>query len=118
MTEEEKEKQRQYNKTWYKNNKSSFIQRVIKEKRQRIQDRKLFVDEIKLRNGCSLCGYNKNPAALDFHHRENKVGAISIVRNNFGLKKLLEEIDKCEILCANCHRELTYPHASIVQRIE
>lgn len=60
--------------------------------------------------GCSKCGYNKNYAALDFHHLRDKEFPLDS-RNigNRSLPSLLKELDKCILLCANCHREEHYP---------
>lgn len=56
---------------------------------------------------CQECGYNKCPAALDFHHRLGKDKLFKISGGK--LTKLTErakiELDKCDLLCANCHRE-------------
>ena len=55
--------------------------------------------------GCSLCN-EKDVCCLDFHHvSEDKDYAVS---NMVGLswKKILEEISKCILVCANCHRKL------------
>ena len=45
---------------------------------------------------------------MDFDHIEDKVGAVSqlIKANNIGALK--KEIEKCEIVCANCHRRRTF----------
>ena len=69
------------------------------------------VEMIKLSRGCAICGYNKYASALDFHHidRNTKIENVStMVHNgNFSIDDILEEIGKCEVLCANCHRELS-----------
>jgi hypothetical protein len=63
---------------------------------------------------CSICGYNKCFAALDFHHtnsctKEFEMSTFVINACNERNKQiLLKEISKCIILCANCHRELHY----------
>jgi len=64
---------------------------------------KNYKDELK--KECSICGYNKCKASLDFHHIENKGANISQITSVAGIK---EEIDKnpVVILCSNCHREL------------
>jgi hypothetical protein len=56
---------------------------------------------------CSVCGYNKCLAALEFHHRdpEEKDFEIGSTRGK-SWSSIKAEIDKCDLLCANCHREL------------
>ena len=58
----------------------------------------------KVGKGCADCGYNEHPAALQFDHIEdNKVGNVSTMAGSYGFHKILEEIEKCEVVCANCH---------------
>jgi hypothetical protein len=56
---------------------------------------------------CNKCGYDKCPAALDFHHLDpaEKDFTISQVSRTSWNDKLKAELDKCVLLCANCHRE-------------
>jgi hypothetical protein len=68
-------------------------------------ERKEFLDGIKLASGCTDCGYSKHPAALEFDHlpgTEKVAPVASMVLAD--MKRLLAEIEKCEIVCANCHR--------------
>ena len=65
---------------------------------------------IMLGGKCSKCGYNKNYAALDFHHKnmdekEEKSFGVSSKGMLSKWSKLVEETKKCVLLCANCHRE-------------
>lgn len=55
-------------------------------------------------SNCVDCGYS-NILALEFDHRnpEEKQYDISSILNNGSLKKLLKEIEKCDIVCRNCH---------------
>ena len=56
---------------------------------------------------CSICGYDKCNDALDFHHRDSKTKEFNISTNfNLSWGVLKNELDKCELLCSNCHREL------------
>lgn len=72
------------------------------------QTRRDLINKIKLDRGCSICGYNAHAAALDFNHiNGDKKFSISQDTKK-AMSKLLAEIDKCEILCANCHRIHTY----------
>lgn len=64
-------------------------------------------------NKCNKCGYNKCLAALTFHHLDKNekdfdIGSICVridSLNNLN-ESLIKELDKCELLCTNCHREL------------
>jgi hypothetical protein len=67
---------------------------------------------------CQRCGYSRCAAALDFHHRDRKEKSRTLshllaanVPANF--KKAVIEARKCDLLCSNCHRELTYPEHEI-----
>lgn len=62
---------------------------------------------------CSKCGYNKCEGALQFHHsnpneKDFAISEVNLNDTNFSIEKLLEEIDKCDLLCANCHFEEHY----------
>lgn len=56
---------------------------------------------------CSLCGYRgKNYASLDFHHLREKDFIISDAMGRHvkkSLQEILDEIDKCNLICRNCH---------------
>ena len=54
---------------------------------------------------CQQCGYNKCTAALEFHHVDPTQKDPTWSRG-WSLMRLKEELDKCDILCANCHREV------------
>ena len=75
---------------------------------------------IKLKgNGCKKCGYNKNYSALHFHHLSNKL--FNLDSRNIGnrsLKSLLLELDKCVLLCANCHAEEHNPELLLYKPTE
>lgn len=58
---------------------------------------------------CEKCGYDKCEGALQFHHTNPKkkdfaLGDINISKD-FQIEELYKEIDKCQLLCANCHAE-------------
>ena len=55
---------------------------------------------------CSVCGYDKCPAAMHFHHLNARQKEFSLGgAYNRSWKALTAELDKCIILCANCHAE-------------
>ncbi len=62
-----------------------------------------------LEHPCIDCG-EANPIVLDFDHRNGseKIHAVSkMTRGTFSIEKLQQEIDKCDVRCANCHRKRT-----------
>ena len=73
-------------------------------------ERKEAVSDIKAIQGCAKCG-DKRPYVLDFHHKDPSIkdGTISrMTSNNKNMSNIQQEIDKCVVLCANCHREFHY----------
>lgn len=63
---------------------------------------------------CAICGYQRCPRALGFHHidPEQKGFGLSSKGLTRSWDKIKEEIDKCVLLCANCHMEV---HEGITQ---
>jgi hypothetical protein len=56
---------------------------------------------------CSVCGYNKCLAALEFHHISPDKKEFEISRyRTYSFNTLAPELDKCLLLCSNCHKEL------------
>jgi Pyruvate/2-oxoacid:ferredoxin oxidoreductase delta subunit len=72
----------------------------------RLKERRQLIDEIKLSKGCSICGYKEHPVALDFDHLDpaQKKFTIGTRYTHSTIDALMQEIAKCRILCANCHR--------------
>lgn len=80
---------------------------VVKEKYIANRD---FVNSLK--DKCCICGYDKNKAALEWHHTDNnKEFTINKLAKNAitNKERILKEIEKCILVCANCHREIHYP---------
>lgn len=66
---------------------------------------------------CSMCGYNKFQGALEFHHTDpsQKDFAIAHKGHCTSWEKIKMELDKCILVCSNCHREL---HGNVTQQVE
>lgn len=75
--------------------------------KNKYQERKNLVNEIKFDIGCIKCG-EKRPYMLDFHHKDPSIKDTTIARltsNRNNIEDIQKEIDKCVVLCSNCHRE-------------
>jgi hypothetical protein len=95
--------------------KKSDAFRESRRKHNRLRDRthraniQRRVREIKLKKGCLFCGFNKHHAALEFHHRNPKEKKFRIaLSRNYSWKMVEQEIEKCDVLCANCHAILEH----------
>lgn len=77
-------------------------------KRSTEQQRKRKEQMVRLKGGkCSRCGYQGHIASFDFHHLDPKKKNFGIGNfKNRSLSNLQDELAKCILLCANCHREL------------
>ena len=64
-------------------------------------------------NKCYICGYDKCEAALEFHHRNKKLKRFAISNGlHLPWNVLKTEINKCVLLCSNCHKEF---HEGIIE---
>lgn len=93
------------------NKPSTYCKKCNKEsvKAAKLQKRDFKQKALEYKGGkCSLCGYNKCPTALEFHHVNPKEKEISVSQYSKFDEKLRLELDKCELLCSNCHREVHY----------
>lgn len=57
---------------------------------------------------CQLCGYSKHPGVLDFHHVDPTTKSFGISSGGFSRSwaNIEQEVKKCVLVCANCHREI------------
>ena len=88
---------------------------AYERQRKRGIKRKLKLIQLK-NNACKVCGYNKNMAVLTFHHVDPKIKSFNLDLNNIAQKhwhKVIDELDKCDLLCHNCHHELHHPDLNL-----
>jgi len=97
--------------SWYIRNKDKpeykeYRRRIKSEYRKKIRD---YVKSYKNGKVCTLCGF-ADYRALQFHHtdRDNKEYSISEAKTS-SIKKLKKEIEKCILICANCHQIEHHP---------
>jgi hypothetical protein len=87
---------------FYKNNKEHRIKLI----KNRYEENRKIVDKIKSAP-CMDCQLKFKPHQMDFDHLSNKIKDVSKMMLG-NTEKLLEEIRKCDLVCANCHRERTF----------
>jgi hypothetical protein len=99
------EKQRAAKRRYYERNRDAYRD---KNRRKREQLRSI-LREAKLRP-CADCGGAFPFYVMDFDHREGeeKTAEVAMLVNMLSLERLLREIAKCDLVCANCHRVRTY----------
>lgn len=88
---------------------SAYIQKystiVNKRNKSRHEERKKQIYKYKSEHPCERCG-EMDPRCLDFHHKDKAQKSFGVSGNHQrNWNKILEEIKKCEVLCANCHRK-------------
>lgn len=96
----------EYIRKHYQSNKQYYKDKAKVNKERNVAWLKQYKSDKK----CIKCGFS-HLAALDFHHRnpEDKHDQICVMaRSGCSIERLQKEIDKCDILCANCHRILHY----------
>lgn len=83
---------------------AEYMREAVKRRRKKLRE---MAREYK-GGKCAICGYNKCQRALSFHHRDpdQKDFGISARGLTRSWEKIKAEIDKCILLCANCHMEV------------
>ena len=98
-----KECQKLKSKAHYLKNKSMYFNRN-KNRQKEVVD---FIESIKKNSCCPFCSESE-PCCLDFHHikGEDKIYNIATMMRRYTLSSVKKEVEKCSIICANCHRKL------------
>lgn len=99
---------KQFNKTWYKDNNPEHRRTIRERKNSYKNSAQRYVIEYLLEHPCECCG-ETNPVVLEFDHIDSNTKSFNIgeltsrvVAKDLG--KLKAEMEKCNVLCANCHR--------------
>ncbi len=96
---------------YYHQNRNKQLLLAKKRKQRYVKERKELLAIIK-NKPCYDCGKTYPSWVMDFDHRQGKtkIGSVSFLafRKLLHFDKIKEEIAKCDLVCANCHRERTY----------
>lgn len=93
----------------YKDRARYNIEAVIKRRK------KLKVMAVELKGGkCQVCSYDRCVSALEFHHIDEKTKEFDLSTRGLtrSWEKIKNEVQKCVLVCSNCHREI---HAGLVR---
>lgn len=101
----------EYGKKYYAENREKRLKAIAVNVNSHRARRKELVDELKSKP-CMDCGGIFPPCVMDFDHRgeDDKIADICtmVTRRGTSMKRLLEEIAKCDLVCSNCHRIRTH----------
>ena len=100
---------RAYSKKHYQDNKDYYLNKAKMHNRNQRKWGREFIRRVKAMRGCIDCG-ESDPVILEFDHvRGDKVMNVAdMVNQSYGISTIKEEIRKCEVRCANCHRKVTH----------
>ncbi len=92
----------------------------MRRKRTLIEERTAYLIELFRKHPCADCG-ESDPLVLEFDHLGHKNFGIAAALRNRNWQSILDEIDACEVVCANCHRRRTalrggFARAAVAQR--
>ena len=104
MGYKDKDKQRAYTNTYYARNAGKRRKQIKAYQQKRHEE----IRKMKESTPCADCHVQYPYYVMDFDHRKNKCFNVSQAMRNTGWLKTLEEIAKCDIVCANCHRIRTH----------
>lgn len=94
---------RKRSRLYYKDHKAIHIKNVGKRNAIVVGRNRKFTDDYKSERGCKYCP-EKETCCLQFHHLGDKDESISVlVGRGVSIERILKEINKCEVVCANCH---------------
>lgn len=102
--EKHRDTQREYQKAHYRR-KKGYYKDKSKDRVRRIRSE---IINYKVLRGCSTCN-ETHPSCLEFHHRdpnEKEFEVNQALKKGWNFERMLPELEKCDVLCANCHRKI------------
>jgi 5-methylcytosine-specific restriction endonuclease McrA len=99
--------QNSYGREHYQANRSAYIAKARARNAEQSRTNADFLIEYLRNHPCVDCG-ESDIVVLEFDHQRDKTLTISTLsREGYSLERLRQEIAKCEVVCANCHRRRT-----------
>lgn len=103
---------KQRSKKYYTDNKVVHKQNIRRNTKRYVAELKEWINFVIRKNGCSCC-FEKAVVCLEFHHviQSEKEDLVSKLIHSNSRTRLVEELNKCAIVCSNCHRKI---HAGLI----
>ncbi|MCI0555522.1 MAG: hypothetical protein L0287_31640 [Anaerolineae bacterium] len=99
-----------FRKNWYEGDAHErHLKNVNERKQEARQFARDFVYNYLLTHPCKECG-ESDVRVLEFHHTDKSgkyMAVAAMVSGGFSVERIQAEIEKCDVLCANCHRKIT-----------
>ncbi|MGH9961503.1 MAG: hypothetical protein ACREBC_30980 [Pyrinomonadaceae bacterium] len=95
---------------WKERNPEICRTQALRSSKTYAQKRREWLNQHKLSRGCEICGIDGPAYMLDMHHRIADTKQFNIGSRCHGvpMEALQAEAEKCVVLCANCHRQVTH----------
>ncbi len=89
---------------------AEYLKKAVDKRRKKIKTMAIAYKG----NKCTFCGYDKCAGALEFHHLDPKGKDFGLGQNGLtrSWEKTKNELNKCVLVCSNCHKEI---HAGLLQ---
>ena len=104
---------------WQYSDRREYLIEAVRKRRKKIRQM-----AIEYKGGkCQICGYNSCPEAMEFHHQNSSEKNFGISNKGYtrSWENVKKELEKCVMLCANCHREvhtgLQLPQETVVDKV-
>lgn len=108
MPFKDKEKQKESARRHYEKDKEGYKKKAYEFNLMARKRNREFILSYLSTHPCVDCGED-DIIVLEFDHLRDKKGDVSTMSNSaYSLKRIQEEISKCDVRCANCHRRKTY----------
>lgn len=103
---------KQYDRQRYLDNREAVIARKVTRQRELLE----WSRDLK-RNPCTDCGGEFHPVAMQWDHvgDDKEADVAKLLKNGCGKERILREIAKCELVCANCHAVRTLDRRGVAE---
>jgi len=105
-----------YRRKHYEANRQRYIDQAAASKRRLRRERTRYLVDYFARHPCVDCG-ESDPVVLEFDHVRDKAFAIGQKLDRTTWETILQEMEKCEVVCANCHRRRTARRRGAIRMI-